>query len=225
MDSELIAEAAPLVELFREGPMCELEVRLGHQTSEGFSPGVNRAALDDIDALLRQSKEFDSTTWTEELVYHFVDEGREKRTTVRFSDETFADPNRETVEKTRVRILDAPCRTHTLRFALSREQPSTSVRRVVQTSRVTIRQRTTHTLRRAGRPYMQYDLSRRWSAATKTEAERKQASGEVPVCDIEIELCDRTATETPTHIAHSLLLKARDLIAKIEADQAPNVWC
>jgi hypothetical protein len=225
MDSEIISDIAPLVESFRTDSMLEFEVRIGQQTHTGFSPGVNSSALVKIDALLRESKEFDSTTWGEDQIYHFVDEGREKRTVVRFPDDTFEDPVRATMEKTRVRILDAPCRTYTLRFALSREQPSSCVARVVQTTRVTIRQRTSHTLRRRGKPYMQYDLSRRWSASTKTEAERMQSSGEAPVCDIEVELCDRTPTETPVHIVHSMLMKVRDLISKIEAEQAPNVWC
>jgi hypothetical protein len=225
MDSQLLSDIIPLVESFRADEMLELEVRIGQQTNNGFLPGVNATAMEKIDALLRESREFESTTWNEDQIYHFVDEGCEKRTIVSFPDDTFDDPKRQTVKKSRILVLDAPCRTHTLRFALSREQPSTCVQRIVQTTYVTIRQRTTHTLRRKGMPYMKYDLSRRWAAPTKTEAERKQSSGEPPVCDIEVELCDRTATETSSHIAHSMLMKARDMISKIEAEQAPNVWC
>lgn len=225
MDHEVIAQVSQLIQRFRESDHLEMEVRIGQYVSGSFVPGVEPGVLKELDQMLRKSKIFVSTEWTEEHVYHFHDnDGVEKRTTVSFCDATMSDPSCATVCKSRVAVIDVPCRTHTMRFALSEEKPSAVCARALNVTRAAIRQRSTHMLMREGAPYMRYDVTRRWVGDTKTDAESKQARHDVPRCEVEIELCEKPKLDSE-HLAHSLLLKSRDLISKVEADQAPHVWC
>ena len=224
MDSDVVREFAQLVDAFRADADAELEVRIGKHVSGSFVPGIDSGILEQLDQMLRRSEYLDSTPWSEEHVFHFTDtDGLDKRTVVRFCDATLADPLCETVCKTRNQTVDVPCGSHTIRFALSKETPSAASSRAVAVHRMAIRQRTTHLIKRNGEPYMQYDLTRRWVGRNKTEAETRQRGGDPPICELEIELL--RSRKDSLHLAQSVLMKARDLVSKIEADQAPEVWC
>lgn len=225
MDVDVIDQISQLVNKYNENPTSlEMEVRLGQRGISGFEPGVTFSGMGAIDAILRRSRQFESTPWQEEHIFYYTDtDGVEKRTIVVFDTETLGGVTKVTQCKTRLAMTEVPCGLHTLRFVLSEETVTRPLSCMMETNLMAIRQRTSHTLMRDDVPYMRYDISKRWTGRSKTDAEASKSSGVPPRCEIEIELV--RVTNNYTHTAHSMLLKARDLISKVEADQAPDVYC
>ena len=163
----------------------ELEVRIGRRNAEG-SLVLSPETLQFLDDTLRGSKWLESSRWSETYAYFYRVGGRALRTEVSF-DSADMRMNRCTVEKQRVDMHDenGPG-TLAMRACLSDEVPIPSPPDAVLPYNVRIKQRASHTYR-GETCTVRYDLTRSWSASSRTEVEARQKV--VPAqCELELEL-------------------------------------
>ena len=210
---DLVHQVAELVERATSNFELELEVRIGRRgVADGLS--VEESELRALDDLLRASSHFESSRWHESQCYFYVAGGRTLRTECCFHSEDLKLVT-NTVVKTKLKTLDVPSGELCYRYNLAREMhvdQGTSLE-VTLPTHVRIRQRASHTYRGTTCDF-RYDLSRTWSGASKSEAERRQMA-EPPKCEVEIELLRRHPGKTAAHAAESMIAKATSLLQQL----------
>ena len=195
-----------LAEQASSRPNMELEARLGRKGPSGLS--VQEEELDRMDVMLRSSSHFDSTPWSESHCFYYDSGGEALRTETQFCSSSIR-MTASTVCKQRKSSVDVSLRGDwAARVCLSEEKPVTAPPELVLPHYVRIRQRASHTYQGSSCS-VRYDLTRTWSGPTRNEAEEKQASGALPVCEVELELL--RSNSSPDKVAQSLCDKVEDL--------------
>lgn len=208
----------------------ELEVRLGNVDAEGrFAVGVTREVFDQLTEELAEALGGD-TGWTEQLDYHYtLARGDHARTRVSCDAERLALETTHLIKTGRGDVVlrrvdddlggaggqDGSGSTEGCRVACASEvrlpdPPGTCV-----PTHVRIKQRRTFRDVRDGAVVWAYELSRTWSAGSRTAVEHLQHVSP-PTYEVECELVDADgaylAAHTDEEIASSLLLKAQGLL-------------
>ena len=186
-----------IVEAYRatdrnDGPI-ELELRLGCLDSAGkFCPGV---AKDVFESLLGDMQNTDlkaDKQWQETVDYHYVcPQGRNIRTSVVF-DSTNMVMTTTHIQKVLLKRLMAYRNCggdvrQTCRVCLAREVPVLQPPGCVVPTHVRIKQRKRFQDVRDGKTVWSYELSKTWSANSRSAVERKQHTCEA-VYEVECEL-------------------------------------
>lgn len=210
---------ASCVAAFRGKPHGELEVRLGSFDGGRFAPGVPRDVFDNLEADLQLIELDADPGWTELVDYHYT-AGRNQnmRTRVAF-DTARIELTREHVAKRGCEsvVLCRDSSTEACRVAVADEPPVPEVPHVCMPTLVRIKQRRCFRDVRDGAVVWSYELSKTWSASSRSAAEHMQHHQE-PVFEVECELVDAgrryTAQRTDAQVAASLLLKAKGLLGE-----------
>lgn len=241
-----------MVDAFKADPELELELRLGRKEGGSFVASTSEAMQVRIDRLLSNSKSFDSSQWQESHDYFFDGPGgKPVRSSVTFDADALT-VRTAVVHKTVVMRTNFEMGDLAIRAALNREVAVLEeCEPAVRTNHVRIKQRKSHLLRaeenananvnakrsageeeggdgEGGGAYMRYDLSRTWSARTRSEAESRQRGGEAPAFEVEIELLRNEAylrRASSRHVARSMLMKVKDLVLQqTEAGDDGKNW-
>ena len=211
-----------LVATARDGDAAhfEVELRIGSMDEGDFVPGVPRAVFEEFHDDLERCLVPDPDGWVELVDYFYTTQRHQQaRTRVTF-DRYKLELGRVHVVKTkeaslRLQLADddgsAVCR-----LALNREVPLEHPPETCIPTHVRVQQRRRFCQR--GHHAWAYELSRTWSASSRSAVEQKQHSAE-PVYEIECELVDLDylRTHTDDHVARSLHSKALMLLGS-EAD-------
>ena len=215
-----VADCVPhverLVHMLRENPDWELEARFGRIDQAGrFLPGVRRDTMDRLIKMMQSSSHVKGEgAWTEMHDFFYNLKGENVRTRVVF------DSNRMTtvLATERTEKVESHLFSHNtpsshpmdLRVGIKTETPVDSVPASVSPHHVRIKQS-----RRFWYGGWAFDFSMTWSGSSKTEAEQRQASSDLPSFEVEVELVDRKEyfqTKTDQYLAASLLMKMHDLV-------------
>ena len=231
-----VAQAADVVRAWRGAPAHELEVRLGTAQARRFEPGVPSALMHEVVSLLdTNTTEVSSTPWRQVHDYYYACNGRQIRTRVHFNSDDLSVVTKH-VEKRKVmqrtfrasHAVDGAYRPD-LRVALSEERvvDAADVPNCVQPSHVRLRQRKSYLVGRCVNdrhvPDWRFDFTMSWDADTRDAAELLQKT-QSPVFEVECELINPqyTVARSDEHIATSLLLKVKDLIADTSIAWTPE---
>lgn len=200
----------------------ELEVRLGRFVEGRFIAGVER---DDFDELLKDFVSCgltDNGGWTEIVDYFYVTQDRtQARTRVRFDSQKMC-VDTEHVHKHAVHseLLKQSEDGRCVRVSLCDETPIHTPPDVCVPTRVRIQQRRTFDDVRGTSVVWRYEISRTWSAASRSAVEHQQHMNP-PTYEVECELVDEDGSYLSSHddvaIAKSLLLKTRLLLGEADA--------
>lgn len=215
------------VSAFRTRPHGELEVRLGSYAEGRFVPGVSKEVFDQLESDL-QLLELDADPgWTELVDYHYTT-GRNQQMRTRVTFDT------DRIELGREHVAKRSCESAMLcrdgssegcRVAVSDEPPVVEVPSTCMPTLVRIKQRRCFRDVRAGAVVWSYELSKTWTAVSRSAVEHLQHH-QAPVFEVECELvdCGRAYTDGygDEHIAASLLLKAKGLLGE---DSAAELEC
>ena len=234
--ADVLGALARLVRLRREGGPAqprELEIRLGRDGgregggASSFRPGVAREDFEQLERDMEESAELRAEDRYTELVdYHYTARRNERvRTRVTFDAERM-ELGREHVRKDAlatalVRSSDEGC-AECCRVACAREDPVAHPPEVCLPTNVRVKQRRRFLDVREGRVVWSYELSRTWSAPSRSAVEHLQHV-QVPTYEVECELVDEGGAYLAAHsdeaVARSLLLKAHLLLG----EDAPSV--
>lgn len=235
-----IVALLPLIQRAQNG--LELEARFGCITANGFVAGVTEEFFESTLALLRQFNGHwhENSGFFEVADFFYVVNGDTVRTRVAADGRggsTTCHMKKKSVAKCDIPVLvahanvDLSVRLPDIRVSLASEQEVGTINlpQFIRPSRVTIGERTSFLYGRISHEpgLWQFDLSRRWSGATKVEAERAR-SNSPPVLEVELECLSPTSYMNslgPHYAAHesyrqhflacSLLLKMADLFGSI----------
>ena len=204
---------------FRGNPHGELELRLGSFADGRFAPGVPREVFETLEADMQLLELEADPGWTELVDYHYTT-GRHQhmRTRVTF-DTARIELAREHVAKRACEsaVLCRDGSTEACRVAVSDEPPVAEVPPVCMPTLVRIKQRRCFQDVREGSVVWSYELSKTWSASSRSAAEHLQHHQE-PVFEVECELVDAgrkyLAQRDDAQVAASLLLKAKGLLGE-----------
>lgn len=197
----------------------ELEIRLG-LVGEGFSPGVSKEAFEQLEADLLESEQLvpAERPWAEHVDYHYLDaRGRRIRTRVHFDADAMAvstvHVQKEVLERVLVRRPDGT--EESARISVARETPVHDPPGSCVPTHVRVTQRRSFHDVRGGEVIWAYELSKTWSANSRSAVEYRQHECE-PVYEVECELVDAKGTYlsslTPQQVADSITLKAKLLL-------------
>ena len=222
---------------------AELEARLGKLDPQtgAFVAGVHCDTLKDIESMLKSNPNIaGGSEWVEHHDYYYKHNDRSTRTRVEFDPKTLTHRS-STVHKQTVASVIVPAHqtfvpvssetAHTIechpqsnanqmavRISLSLEKTVVDPPALVKkTDLVRITRRRTFTWDRRGRshrPCWQYDLSKVWTAPTRSGAEVAQVTTP-SLCEVEIETLPPAVLEhSDAYVAHSLIMKAFDFAVK-----------
>ena len=200
----------------------ELEVRLGRLVEGRFIAGVER---DDFDELLKDFVSCgltDNGGWSEIVDYFYLTQDRvHARTRVRFDSQKMC-VNTEHVQKCSVhselfkQSEDGRC----VRVSLCDETPIHTPPDVCVPTHVRIQQRRSFDDVRGTSVVWRYEISRTWSAASRSSVEHQQHMTP-PTYEVECELVDEDGSYLDSHddleVAKSLLLKTTLLLGEADA--------
>lgn len=202
----------------------ELEMRLGTWSNDGsFSPGVSREVFEQLERDLLDSPGLTIADphYLEVVDFHYIT-GRDERARTRVEfDATNMELKREHTRKrahTDVvlkRCEEAGGGAEACRVAFSRELPLESPPTACIPTHVRVKQRRRFFDVRDNCIVWSYELSKTWSANSRTAVEHLQHHAE-PTYEVECELVDEggayLGTRTDAQVAASIALKARLLL-------------
>ena len=222
VDANLVAMVAE----FRSNRTFELEVRCGTCTgTHPFCVGVTCETFNSLVAEMAACPELVADEgWSEVVDYHYTTHRKERTRTRVICDTQNMKVVTEHICKTPKRNLlyhrrdDDPSLAHeVVRVALSYETPVVELPEVCLPTHARIKQRRCFRDVREHNVVWSYELSRTWSASSRTGAEQQQQMS-TPTYEVECELVDEnsayTATRTDAQVAESLLLKSRMLLGE-----------
>lgn len=215
---QLVPLVAQLRRCRAEG--AELEIRLGDDHGTRFAPGICRGTFDQLETDMIDCGSLEADPkWVEVVDYHYLMGRRKVRTRVSFDTATM-EMAREHVAKEALAtaVVRNVCNEdgrESCRVACSTEIPVTDPPVQCMPTHVRIKQRRRFRDRRDGAVVWSYELSRVWSASSRSAAEHMQHTTE-PVLEAECELVDEGGAyldaRTDEQVAASLLMKARMLM-------------
>ena len=207
----------------------ELEVRLGSR-GDTFCPGVTESVFVQLEKDLDQTLSNATRAWQEIVDYFYVDAGgRHIRTRVQF------DSNKMTMHTQHHQKESHHCflakraeggGEEAARATINREEPVSDPPVSCVPTHVRIQQRRTWRDVRDGATVWAYELSRTWSANTRSGVEHKKHASD-PVYEVECELVDENGAYvdrlSDEQIAASMLLKTRVLLGEEVENDTPLV--
>ena len=210
---------------FRAQPRehAELELRLGSYDDSRFCAGVPRDVFEQLLAELVDTAELVADEgWTEMVDYHYTTARNERvRSRVTFDSQRMEMDSEHVAKQSkgsvvfqrsdRVEASDQEA----CRVAWASESPLGAPPAVCVPTHVRIKQRRAFRDVRDGAVVWSYELSKTWSANSRSAVEQLQHLSP-PVYEVECELVDEAgtymATRTDAEVAESLLLKAKMLM-------------
>ena len=219
----------------------ELEARFGRWRGQYFESGVSRAFIEKVLELLSSFPQWSTVTEWEETHDYFYHSDQNKtkgliRTTASFQSDDKTGAGRKTIQTHHIRKhvlskFDFQFKTHQIslpkfqfdiRVNLNFEErvPDQELPSIVNPTSMRIKSRKSFYYKSenfpAAAPLWKFDITRSWTAATRSDAEMKQKNGETTF-ELELEcLNPRALMLTPKHnswyVACSLLMKMRDFI-------------
>lgn len=199
----------------------ELEVRLGSCT-EHFCPGVTKEVFVQLerDMLADPRLSTHDKAWTEIMDYHYLgSDGVPVRTRVIVDSEQMSMSKEHATKrllcKNMVQRSDG-C-DDVARLTLAHECPVVDPPGSCVPTHIRLKQRRTFSDVRDDGVVWRYELSRTWSANTRSAVEHKQHVSE-PIYEVECELVDEhgiyLATRSDVEVAQSLMLKLSSLLGR-----------
>lgn len=218
---------------FRKQPRghAELELRLGSYADGRFSAGVPRDVFDQLLADLIDTPELVAQEgWTEMIDYHYTTSRNERvRSRVTFDSQRIDMAKEHVAKHSKGNVIfrraeDTDGSNHeACRVAWALELPLHNPPSVCVPTHVRIKQRRVFQDVRDGAIVWSYELSKTWSANSRSAVEQLQHLSP-PVYEVECELVDANGTYLKTHddeeVAESLLLKSKVLMGE---EQHANV--
>lgn len=227
---------AALVRASRTLAHAELEVRLGTVRGDAgaqFHPGVPAAVFHQLERDMDEDEGLvaSDARWVEHVDYHYTLPSRARvRTRVTFDTQRL-EMDREHVSKQRHSAVtmchrDAPPEGEAFRVALAAEVPVAVPPQACLPTLVRVTQRRRFENVRDGKTVWAYELSKTWSAASRTAVEYLHHAAP-PTYEVECELVDKDgsyrAALTDAEVAESLLIKGRVLLGESAACQFTEV--
>lgn len=222
---QVLARVAFVVELARTTANAELELRVGRLTTdaagrERWQSSVPRAFVDEQIRRLLTNPQVRGRDWEELDDYFYMDgHGCMVRTRVTCNTDHLVVGREHCIKQPVYQVVvrtSHPDR-YAFKIALSTETRVEPAQAVVAPSRVRIQQRRRFEYgAQPGRPDWAFEFSSAHMAATKTETERRQHSGDKPAeyaAEIELLGGERSAyllSHDSSYVAASMLLKALD---------------
>ena len=224
-DADIEASTQALVQCvqqFRDAVpgTLELEARLGVYTDGNFRPGVSKKVFEDLERDLE-----DSTTligdlgWMEHVDYHYTTKEQKARTRVEFDREKLSMRTTHTVKQVLRSIVFRRREEgdEAFRVATATEEPLVDPPKSCLPTFVRIKQRRRFQDVRNDNVVWSYELSRTWSATSRSAAEYRQQTMD-PVYEVECELHDMSrayiGSRKDEEISTSLLMKAKMLLGE-----------
>ncbi len=202
------------------GAHVELEIRLG-VLNESFRSGVTKDIFYQLEHDMGDSLHAADATWIELVDYHYMDsEGRSVRTRVTYDSDNMA-VDTEHICKTSLSSHNVYRMENgdSARVALSIENSIANPPKSCLPHHVRIKQRRRFQDVRDGRVVWVYELSRTWSANSRSAVEYRQHHME-PCYEVECELVDEggvyMSCMTDEKATESVLMKIRALLGENE---------
>ena len=177
----------------------ELEARLGSCVGETFCPGVQREVFQQLEKdMLEDCRLTTHETWSEIVDYHYIGlDGHPMRTrvTVNSNDMTMQKQHIRKVDLYKALVRCPDCSEDVARLTLSREIPVLKPPSSCVPTHIRIKQRRRFEASIGGKVTWIYELSRTWSANTRSAVEHKQHMNE-PIYEVECELVDEEGCYT-----------------------------
>lgn len=198
----------------------ELEIRVGQYVNSRFVPGIERSEFEQLMLDMQNAPALeDGDAWTEILDYHYTTRDAKTRTRVTFDSQAMkihtSHVNKMGVQENVFRHIGDE--TTAFRVAFSTEVPLSDPPGVCIPSYVRIKQRRTFKDVRDGKVVWLYELSKTWSASSRSGVEHAQHMVP-PVYEVECELVDEGGDYMKTHsnesIAKSIFLKSQLLLGE-----------
>lgn len=206
------------VEKYRESTQFqELELRLGHYENGKFTAGVERAVFEQLLEDMQNSPLQCNGKWSEELDYFYTHRNINTRTRVGY-DSAGIKINVEHIQKENIQnviLSHAVNSSIACKVSLSLEKPVTNIPGICIPSHVRIKQKKTFKDIRDGKVIWIYELSKTWSAGSRSVVEQMQHMSP-PTYEVECELVDEDGTYSSNndddYMAKSILLKTQTLM-------------
>lgn len=205
----------------KDRTQCEIEVRLGTFAQCKFFPGVTKEVFEQLDRDLTDDQTLiTDNKWIEMLDYHYMNQRNEPtRTRVIYDTENMglstshiSKRNQEYFIYCRTDDGDESCKINRALEIPLIQPPGTCL-----PTHVRIKQRKIFQDRRQTNVIWSYELSKTWSANSRSAVEHLQHMSE-PRYEVELELIDEdgsyTRDRSDTEIARSLLMKAAMLLGE-----------
>ena len=201
-------------------PTSEIEVRLGKIVKNRFVPGVSKEEFDKLLGELLSCKTLvGEEGWKEVVDYHYTLKESRVRTRVTFDSQTMTVQTDHVCKEQRSDLVlsletDREC---AFKIAVSNEIPVTSTPTMCVPTTVRIKQRKIFRDVREGKTVWSYELSKTWSACSRSAVEHAQMLNP-PTYEVECELVDEEGayldSHSDTHVAKSFLLKSQLLLGE-----------
>lgn len=198
----------------------ELEIRVGRYVNGRFVPGVERTDFEQLSVDLQNAPTLeDGDAWTEVMDYHYTTRDAKTRTRVTFDSQLM---KVDTCHVNKVGVQENVFQhvgdeNTAFRVAFSTETPVLDPPSVCIPTYVRIKQRRTFRDVRGGKVVWLYELSKTWSASSRSGVEHAQHMVP-PVYEVECELVDEGGDYMKTHcdenIARSIFLKSQLLLGE-----------
>ena len=242
---KMLYDSSPVIEeivsrfrdMSREHPgEIELELRLGGFSKSTFFPGVPPGVFQQLEEdMCEDCRLVTPETWSEIVDYHYMGlNGHPIRTRVVADSEKMIVDKKHTrkvvIQKVLVKRDDGS--DDVARLTLSHEIPVLNPPASCVPTHVRIKQRRTFKDVREGATVWAYELSRTWSANSRSAVEHKQHMNE-PIYEVECELVDEDGKylmqRTDEEVSQSLIIKLKSLFGKdtvtklkVERDGVPR---
>lgn len=220
-----------LVSLYRKEPKCkELEIRLGKIVEDRFVAGVTREEFSQLESDMQNCKDLEGEEgWSEVVDYHYTVKSQGSRTRVVF-DTSKMGLETEHVSKS---VVDHVVYKHSFdsglafKVALSNEDPIHDPPPVCIPTLVRIKQRRRFRDVRDGKLIWMYELSKTWSASSRSAVEHSQHVSP-PNYEVECELVDEEgkymSVKSDDFVARSISLKSQIMLGVDASDIVFDLW-
>tara|TARA_B100001989_G_C24536593_1_gene464782 strand:+ start:1181 stop:1855 length:675 start_codon:yes stop_codon:yes gene_type:complete len=206
-----------IVELVRENPKNELELRFGKKINNKFCSGVSYDLFQEIHNDLMTVEGVTKTErWYETMDVFFDHQNKEMRTRVTYSSEKM-EIEKETIIKKRLSSLLAKCNSDEYDFRISVSSEETvkpeNLPAIVDPKHVRLKHSKSFFILKKDINVWRIDLSKCWSSDSRTSVEEKQHT-ENPIYEVECELVDTDTylkTNDNSHILKSIIMKGLGL--------------
>lgn len=221
-----------LVKQRRRDPLhAELELRLGAYVDGHFTSGVTRTVFHQLEQdMLKDPNLVGDPHWVEVVDYFYSTKKHDRiRTRVEYDSATMSMSTTHTCKQRQQNVIGRwlQCSSEeACRVVVSSEIPVTDVPETCVTTFVRIKQRRQFRDVRDGKVVWLYDLSRTWSAPSRSAVEYVQQTQE-PTYEVECELLDEGGSylkgKTNEQVCASVLYKIAMLLGA--GDQAASQIC
>ena len=201
-----------------EGVPGELELRVGRWDGGRFVPGVSREVFEQLERDLTESHLEGDGGWKEFVDYHYhtAAHGGRARSRIEFDSDRMERRKQHVCKEQRHSlVLQRLDNSEACRLAWSYEIPLVTPPAECMPTHVRIQQRRRFVDRREGKVVWMYELSKVWSANTRSGVEYMQHNSD-PAFEVECEFVDEggayRGAHSFSHLQRSLQAKANMLL-------------